>query len=101
MIFQNPQSALDPRLSIGRQIREPLDLLKLRIIDPADPWWRIWFTAAGHPDVDLGTYPRSRLGAQSFEAAAAVAGHGIAILRPEFYTEEVASGRLIQPFVRL
>ena len=26
MIFQNPQSALDPRLSIGRQIREPLDL---------------------------------------------------------------------------
>jgi len=26
MIFQNPQSALDPRLSIARQIREPLDL---------------------------------------------------------------------------
>ena len=26
MIFQNPQSALDPRLSIGKQIREPLDL---------------------------------------------------------------------------
>ncbi|MBS7698727.1 MULTISPECIES: oligopeptide/dipeptide ABC transporter ATP-binding protein [unclassified Chelatococcus] len=26
MIFQNPQSALDPRLTIARQIREPLDL---------------------------------------------------------------------------
>jgi oligopeptide/dipeptide ABC transporter ATP-binding protein len=26
MVFQNPQSALDLRLSIGRQIREPLDL---------------------------------------------------------------------------
>jgi oligopeptide/dipeptide ABC transporter ATP-binding protein len=26
MIFQNPQGALDPRLSIARQIREPLDL---------------------------------------------------------------------------
>lgn len=90
---------LSPKLaeSVGG-IREPLDLLKLRIIDPADAWWRIWFTAAGHPDVALGTYPRSRLGAQSFEAAAAVAGHGIAILSPEFYTEEVASGRLIQPF---
>lgn len=90
---------LSPKLaeSVGG-IHEPLDLLKLRIIDPADPWWRIWFTAAGHPDAALDTYPRSRLGAQSFEAAAAVAGHGIAILRPEFYPEEVASGRLIQPF---
>jgi oligopeptide/dipeptide ABC transporter ATP-binding protein len=26
MIFQNPQGALDPRLAIARQIREPLDL---------------------------------------------------------------------------
>jgi LysR family transcriptional regulator, glycine cleavage system transcriptional activator len=90
---------LSPQLadSIGG-IREPLDLLKLRIIDPSDPWWRIWFNAAGYPDADLARYPRSKLGAQSFEAAAAVAGHGVAILRPEFYPEEVAMGRLIQPF---
>lgn len=90
---------LSPQLanSIGG-IREPLDLLKLRIIDPSDPWWRLWFTAAGHPDVALGVYPRSTLGAQAFEAAAAVAGHGIAILRPEFYAEDVAAGRLLQPF---
>ncbi|RKE84023.1 LysR substrate-binding domain-containing protein [Rhizobium sp. AG855] len=90
---------LSPKLadSIGG-VREPLDLLKLRIIDPSDPWWRIWFTAAGYPDVALDSHQRTRLGAQSFEAAAAVAGHGIAILRPEFYPEEIASGRLIQPF---
>ncbi|MFC3316542.1 LysR substrate-binding domain-containing protein [Rhizobium rosettiformans] len=90
---------LSPKLadSIGG-VREPLDLLKLRIIDPSDPWWRIWFTAAGYPDVELDSHQRTRLGAQSFEAAAAVAGHGIAILRPEFYPEEIASGALIQPF---
>ena len=29
IIFQNPQSALDPRLSIRRQIREPLDLHRI------------------------------------------------------------------------
>ncbi|MDO1582242.1 LysR substrate-binding domain-containing protein [Rhizobium oryzicola] len=90
---------LSPKLaeSIGG-VREPLDLLKLRIIDPGDRWWRIWFTAAGYPDAELDLYPRSKMGAQALEAAAAVAGHGVAILRPEFYQDDVAMGRLIQPF---
>jgi LysR family glycine cleavage system transcriptional activator len=79
-------------------IHEPRDLLKLRIIDAADPWWRIWFAAAGVSDPDLEGRPTSRLGAQSFEARAAVAGQGVAILTPEFYTDDVALGRLYQPF---
>ncbi|MCB8820574.1 ABC transporter ATP-binding protein [Microvirga rosea] len=29
IVFQNPQSALDPRLSVRRQIREPLDLHRI------------------------------------------------------------------------
>lgn len=90
---------LSPELAKGvGGINKPLDLLKLRIIDPSDSWWQIWFTAAGHPDVALDVYPRSKLGAQAFEATAAVAGHGVAILRPEFYAEDVAAGRLFQPF---
>ncbi|MCG5475129.1 MAG: LysR family transcriptional regulator, partial [Sinorhizobium fredii] len=28
-------------------VHEPRDLLKLRIIDPNDPWWEQWFRAAG------------------------------------------------------
>ncbi|WP_377296421.1 LysR substrate-binding domain-containing protein [Rhizobium sp. SGZ-381] len=90
---------LSPKLAetIGG-VREPLDLLKLKIIDPSDPWWRLWFTAAGHPDASLEDRSRTRLGAQSVEAAAAMAGHGVAILRPEFYQDDVAMGRLIQPF---
>lgn len=89
---------LSPRLAetIGG-VHEPLDLLKLRIIDPSDPWWRTWFTAAGHPDAPLDG-PRSRLGTQAIEAAAAAAGQGVAILRPDFYQDDVALGRLYQPF---
>lgn len=79
-------------------VHEPADLLRLRIIDAGDPWWKLWFAAAGMPDVDLRRMPISRFGAQSFEAAAAVAGQGVAILKPEFYADEVTLGRLIQPF---
>jgi LysR family glycine cleavage system transcriptional activator len=90
---------LSPKLaeSIGG-VKTPADLLKLRIIDPGDTWWPIWFAAAGMPDVDLGGRPSSRLGAQAFEAAAAIAGQGVAILKPEFYIDDVSLGRLIQPF---
>jgi LysR family glycine cleavage system transcriptional activator len=83
--------------SIGG-IHEPADLLKLRIIDAGDPWWAVWFKAAGVADTDLASRPRSRLGAQSFEASAAIAGQGVAILTPEFYRDDLAAGRLLQPF---
>ncbi len=79
-------------------IKKPEDLLKLRIIDPQDPWWRQWFKTAGIDDPEFQDSPISRFGAQTFEAAAAIAGQGVAILTPEFYRDEVALGRLIQPF---
>ncbi len=90
---------LSPTLaqSVGG-IHRPEDLLRLRIIDPGDPWWRIWFSAAGIDDPDLESRPRSRLGAQSFEANAAIAGQGVGILTPTFYRNEVAMGLLFQPF---
>ncbi|KEQ05853.1 LysR family transcriptional regulator [Pseudorhizobium pelagicum] len=90
---------LSPQLAetIGG-IETPADLLKLRIIDPNDPWWRMWFEAAGLPDADLAGRPASRFGVQAFEAAAAIAGNGVAILMPEFYADDVALGRLVQPF---
>ncbi|WP_320198416.1 LysR substrate-binding domain-containing protein [Agrobacterium sp. rho-13.3] len=90
---------LSPTLaaSIGG-VNEPEDLLKLRIIDAGDPWWTQWFKAAGVLDPPLEDRPISRFGAQTFEAAAAIAGQGVAILTPEFYADEVALGRLIQPF---
>lgn len=90
---------LSPRLaeSIGG-VHRPEDLLKLRIIDPGDPWWEQWFEAAGVRKHDLATRTRSRLGSQSIEATAAMAGQGVAILTPAFFAEEIAYGRLYQPF---
>uniref|UniRef100_UPI0005B8D1DD LysR family transcriptional regulator n=1 Tax=Ensifer sp. ZNC0028 TaxID=1339236 RepID=UPI0005B8D1DD len=79
-------------------VHEPRDLLKLRIIDAGDPWWPMWFKAAGVENPDLEGRPHSRLGAQTFEARAAIAGQGVAILTPEFYPDDVALGRLYQPF---
>jgi LysR family glycine cleavage system transcriptional activator len=90
---------LSPRLaeSIGG-VHRPEDLLKLRIIDPGDPWWEQWFAAAGVHKHDLATRTRSRLGSQSIEASAAMAGQGVAILTPTFFADDIAYGRLYQPF---
>jgi LysR family glycine cleavage system transcriptional activator len=90
---------LSPRLVEAEgPLREPRDLLRLRLIDPLDPWWRTWFAAAGIPDVDLEGRTATRLGAQTYEANAAIAGHGVAILTPGFYRAELAAGLLVQPF---
>lgn len=83
--------------SIGG-VSRPEDLLKLRIIDPGDPWWRQWFAEAGVVNPDLDHRPRSQYGAQTYEAAAAIAGQGVAILTPAFYPDELAAGRLYRPF---
>ncbi|MFK0384258.1 LysR substrate-binding domain-containing protein [Agrobacterium sp. NPDC090273] len=79
-------------------LHAPADLLKLRIIDPGDLWWAKWFRDAGVENPDLARYPRSRLSVQAFEAAAAIAGQGVAMLTPELYADEIALGRLYQPF---
>ncbi|EUB96847.1 transcriptional regulator, LysR family [Rhizobium sp. CF080] len=92
-----PMLSPDLAATIGG-VETPEDILKLRIIDPGDPWWPFWFAAAGVPDVDLRGRPVSKMGAQVFEAAAAVAGQGVAILQPEFYADDIALGRLVQPF---
>ncbi|MCQ1851010.1 LysR substrate-binding domain-containing protein [Neorhizobium galegae] len=92
-----PMLSPDLAATIGG-VKTPEDILKLRIIDPGDPWWPFWFAAAGVPDVDLSGRPVSRMGAQAFEAAAAIASQGVGILQPEFYTDDIALGRLVQPF---
>lgn len=79
-------------------IGSPRDLLKCKIIDPGDRWWRVWFDAAGVPDADLEGRQRNLFGSQALEASSAIAGHGVTILTPAFYREELASGRLVMPF---
>lgn len=90
---------LSPKLaaSIGG-VKEPADLLRLPILDPGDIWWTQWFEAAGVTGHDLAKRPGSSMGAQAYEANAAMAGHGVAILTRALFKNEIADGRLIQPF---
>ncbi|TPJ82490.1 transcriptional regulator GcvA [Mesorhizobium sp. B2-6-2] len=90
---------LSPKLaaSIGG-VREPADLLRLPILDPGDIWWTQWFEAAGVTGHDLAKRPGSSMGAQAYEANAAMAGHGVAILTRALFKNEIADGRLVQPF---
>ncbi|PQA72408.1 transcriptional regulator GcvA [Brucella oryzae] len=79
-------------------VKEPADLLRLKIIDVSDPWWKIWFNAAGIENPPMQGNTQSRLGAQHIEGRATVAGQGVGILTPAFHQIEIATGQLIQPF---
>ncbi|GLS31459.1 LysR family transcriptional regulator, glycine cleavage system transcriptional activator [Mesorhizobium albiziae] len=90
---------LSPRLaeSIGG-VNTPADFLRLPILDPNDVWWKQWFGLAGLSADELARRPGSSMGSQAALGSAAMAGHGVAILTPAFFTAELADGRLIQPF---
>ena len=99
LLFPNQFTPVcSPDLLRQVELREPADLLKLPILTPSDPWWKDWFTAAGLPDVDLSNRPDNSLGAQQFEGMAAMAGQGVAMINPYFFPNDLAAGRLVQPF---
>lgn len=89
---------LSPRLVEEYQVREPADLLRVPQITPDDPWLCAWLELAGVAMPLRPSRPFSRLGSQTLEVAAAIAGRGVAMVTPAFYGDEVASGRLVQPF---
>nr|WP_295889180.1 LysR substrate-binding domain-containing protein [uncultured Devosia sp.] len=89
---------LSPRLVEQYQVREPADLLRVPQITPDDPWLYAWLALAGVSVPPTPDRPFSRLGSQNLEAAAAIAGRGVAMVTPAFYVDDVASGRLAQPF---
>lgn len=90
---------LSPRLlEKADPLAEPSDLLRLPLIDPADPWWVDWFAAAGMAPPDLSSRTEIRVENQQLAGRAAAAGQGVAILMPAFFGEELADGRLVQPF---
>nr|WP_314261465.1 LysR substrate-binding domain-containing protein [uncultured Devosia sp.] len=90
---------LSPALadSVGG-INQPEDLLKLPILDPEDEWLAQWFAAVGVPGYSIEGRPLSMMGLQSLLATAAMAGRGVSMLTPAFFKDDIAAGRLIQPF---
>jgi ABC-type glutathione transport system ATPase component len=57
MIFQNPVGSLDPRLPIGRQIREPLDLHGVGTAPEREAQVRALLAAVSLPDRHRGALP--------------------------------------------
>lgn len=90
---------LSPKLaeSIGG-VHRPEDLLKLPMLDPQDEWLEQWFAAAGVPGYTIEGRPLSMMQLQSLLGNAAMAGRGVSMLTPAFFRDDIAAGRLIQPF---
>ena len=76
----------------------PADLLKLPLLTPDDVWWRAWFELAGVIAPELTARAAIVLDSQQIEGRAALAGQGVAMVSPEMWGPELASGRLVQLF---
>ena len=87
---------MSPKLAAS--VKEPADVLRLPLIDSRDPWWVTWLDAYGLPTDVLERQPAPSLGMQALDAQAAMADMGVALLTPAYYRQELASGRLVQPF---
>lgn len=76
----------------------PDDLREMPLIDADDPGWGIWFEAAGLPAQAPAMRGRSLFGTQILSAQATIAGQGVGLLTPAYFTDHLARGELIQPF---
>jgi LysR family glycine cleavage system transcriptional activator len=78
-------------------VRVPADLLRLPLFREDDDSWERWFAQQG-VDVAPGVARGSRLENQLLLGRGAASGMGVALLHPAFFTDELASGQLVQPF---
>lgn len=79
-------------------LRRPEDVLRYPMLreDATNKDWEHWFVA-------VGVSPPANLRGPAFDSSemavkAALSGLGITVVNPDFFQEEIASGRLIQPF---
>jgi LysR family glycine cleavage system transcriptional activator len=79
----------------------PADMLKAPRLDAHDEWWRMWCQAAGIPHTPPAAPSNVSLDVQSLLGTAAIAGQGVAMLMPAFFTGDLAAGRLVQPFPQM
>ena len=89
---------LNPKLAAGETLAQPSDLQRLPLLLEADDTldWRAWFKAAGcawRPGRRMVEFDTTQMAVQ-----AAMEGLGVALGPPEYFAEELESGRLIQPF---
>lgn len=87
---------MSPKLAA--RVKEPADILEFPLLDSKDPWWVTWLNAYGLPTDVLERQTAPSLNMQALDAEAAMADMGVALLTPAYYRQELASGRLVQPF---
>ena len=94
---------LSPSLAthFGGMPESATDLLRFPLVNTTHEWWDLWFSMMGVAQEGIDRRTGPTLGSQDLEAVAAIAGQGASLLTPFFYTEEVAAGRLVQPFKQL
>ncbi|WP_279480000.1 LysR substrate-binding domain-containing protein [Aureimonas sp. SK2] len=91
---------LSPSLAarLGGMPASAADLLRFPLVNTTHEWWDLWFSMMGVEQAGSDRRNGPTLGSQDLEAMAAIAGQGVSLLTPFFYAEEVAAGRLVQPF---
>lgn len=89
---------ISPKLvAKGPPLKAPEDLLRYKLLRDSPYFeWEEWFEAAG-----VGAPPSARghrFDSSQLAVQAADSGLGVALVHPDFFAEEIAAGRLIQPF---
>lgn len=76
-------------------VRAAADLLAMpRLAD--EHWWPLWFRAAGVEPPETEAAGGVRFETQVLMGNAALNGHGVALLTPLFWDQQVASGQLVR-----
>jgi LysR family transcriptional regulator, glycine cleavage system transcriptional activator len=89
-------------LSGSRPLRQPQDLMQHTLIhvDWGDQWlwpnWRTWMLAAGVRD--FNEHRGLHFSLTSLAIQAAIDGHGVALGDSTLVADDIAAGRLVQPF---
>lgn len=84
-----------PRLKTATAgLGDPRRRLEVPLLGRPD-WWRLWYRALGHGQVDLDNRFGAALAAEHLDAAMAIAGHGITIGSPILFKNEISAGALV------
>jgi LysR family glycine cleavage system transcriptional activator len=87
-----------PEFARTHGLTRPEQLLDIPRLSPRDDWWADWLADVGVAAPGAAGDPGLVLDNQVMEANAAFAGAGIALMTPLFWRDELAAGRLVQPF---
>lgn len=87
-----------PSFLASHSLKAPEDLFTVPRLSPDDDWWDLWFSSLPQLEVSSPSGPAIRFDSQVLDGHAAIAGHGVGILSPPMFKQELTAGLLVQPF---